>query len=112
MAANPVKIPWVSGAVFLKVVCRIGEPRPDATDVDTYPELNTQSGTVTLSCDAAKIRYRETDGRYRMLTMREWTFFIRSSDGELVNNADNTVGVYILSARTPEIGRASCRERV
>ena len=63
-----VQIPWAPGALFLHVICRLGEPRPDGSDADEYPNLMTQGGTVALTCNASRIKYRETDGRQRTLS--------------------------------------------
>lgn len=100
MTETPVLIPWAPGAQYTKVICRLGEPRPDGSDVDEYPDLMTQGGTVTITCAAKKIRYSEPDGKARMLTTRPWTFKIRPSDGELYNPESGAVGVYILSGNS------------
>lgn len=98
-----VQIPWAPGALFLRLLCRLGEPRPDGADVDTNPDLMTQTGTVTLTCDTSRIRYPEADGRKRMLSMGEHTFSIRASDGELYSPESGAVGVEVLSSLTPGI---------
>lgn len=100
MTQTPVLIPWAPGAKYTKVICRLGEPRPDGPDANEYPDLMTQGGTVTITCAAKKIRYSEPDGKARMLTTRPWTFKIRSSDGELYNPESGAVGVYILSGNS------------
>ena len=100
MTETPVLIPWAPGAQYTKVICRLGEPRPDGSDVDEYPDLMTQGGTVTITCAAKKIRYSEPDGKARMLTTRPWTFKIRPSDGELYNPESGAVGVYVLSGNS------------
>ena len=100
MTETPVLIPWAPGAQYTKVICRLGEPRPDGSDVDEYPDLMTQGGTVTITCAAKKIRYSEPDGKARMLTTRPWTFKIRPSDGELHNPENGAVGVYVLSGNS------------
>ena len=97
-----VQIPWAPGALFLHLVCRLGEPRPDGSDDGIQPDLMSQAGTVTLTCDTDRIRFPESDGRKRMLSMNEWSFSIRASDGELFTPSGE-VGVEVLSALTPGI---------
>lgn len=97
-----VQIPWAPGALFLHLVCRLGEPRPDGSDDGIQPDLMSQAGTVTLTCNTDRIRFPESDGRKRMLSMNEWTFSIRASDGELFTQSGE-VGVEVLSALTPGI---------
>lgn len=92
-----IQIPWAPGAVYTKLLCRLGEPRPDSYATDTIPDLMTQGGSVRLKCDVKRIRYTEADGRPRMLSMNEWAFNIRPSDGELLAVDSNDFGVYILS---------------
>lgn len=96
-----VQIPWAPGALFLHLVCRLGEPRPDGSDDGIQPDLMSQAGTVTLTCNTERIRFPESDGRRRMLSMNEWSFSIRASDGELFTSGE--VGVEVLSALTPGI---------
>lgn len=100
MSTTPVQIPWAPGAKYIKLTCRLGEPRPDSKDSDEMPDLMTQAGIVRLVCSAKRIKYTEADGRSRMLTTGEWLFKIRASDGELCNENSQTVGVYVLSGET------------
>ena len=93
-----VQIPWAEGAQYIKLVCRLGEPKPDSlSDQDIHPDLMTQAGTVRLTCNAKRIRYTESDGRSRMLSIDTWVFAIRESDGELYSVDDGSVGVEVLS---------------
>lgn len=101
MTTEAIQIPWAPGAIFTKLLCRLGEPSPDAVDSDENMDLKTQTGTVTLTCNAPLIRYTEADGRSRMLTSKPMTFSIRPSDGELFNSSSGVVGVSVLSASTP-----------
>lgn len=106
MTGQAVEIPWAPGANYTRIICRLGEPRPDGADVDEHPDLMTQGGSVTLTCTAKKIRYAEEDGRSRMLTTRAWTFKVRLSDGELYNPESGNVGVKILSGSSAGVDPA------
>ena len=106
MTGQAVEIPWAPGANYTRIICRLGEPRPDGTDADENPDLMTQGGTVTLACTAKKIRYAEADGRSRMLTTKAWTFKVRLSDGELYNPESGNVGVKILSGSSAGVDPA------
>lgn len=95
-----IQIPWATGGKYVKLVCRLGEPRPGHNT-----DLITQGGSVKLTCDAERIRYEENDGRFRVLPSRTWTFAIRESDGELydASSDDGGVGVYVLSGLSDRI---------
>lgn len=96
MAAEQIE--WQPGAKFIHLVCRLGLARADAADLDANPDLMTQGGTVKLSCSVPRIRYTEADGRRRMLTIASpWTYTVRASDGELVNQSTGQIGENILS---------------
>lgn len=94
------QIPWAPGAVYQKVLCRLGQPVPDGDDQDEYPDLLAQGGTVTITCNAKRIKYQEDDGRVRVLTTKPWTFQIRKTDGELYNPESGQIGVMILSGKS------------
>ena len=70
-----VQIPWAPGALFLHLVCRLGEPRPDGSDDGIQPDLMSQAGTVTLTCNTDRIRFPESDGRKRMLSTGKGAHF-------------------------------------
>lgn len=79
---SEVMIPWAPGAVYTRVLCRLGMPRPDTDPPDGNPELIPISGKVSLTANIASARYLESDARYRYLTFGTWEFSIRASDGE------------------------------
>lgn len=100
---SEVMIPWAPGAVYTRVLCRLGMPRPDTNPTDGNPELIPISGKVSLTANIASARYLESDARYRYLTFGTWEFSIRASDGELVNIPTGTIGVSILSGSSQRI---------
>lgn len=100
---SEVMIPWAPGAVYTRVLCRLGMPRPDLDPPDDHPELVPISGKVSLSANISSARYLESDARYRYLTFGTWEFSIRASDGELVNLPTGTIGVSVLSGRSARL---------
>lgn len=98
-----IQIPWVEGAKYFKVLCRLGINKPDtANDNDRYPNLTSQGGTVEITAAVSKFRYTELDGRARMVYVVTETYHIQTSTGELFD-ADGNVGVFLLDTSTPGI---------
>ena len=98
-----IQIPWVEGAKYFKVLCRLGINKPDIVDDnDRYPNLTSQGGTVEITAAVSKFRYTELDGRARMVYTVTETYHIQTSTGELFD-ADGNVGVFLLDTSTPGV---------
>ena len=98
-----IQIPWVEGAKYFKVLCRLGINKPDIVDDnDRYPNLTSQGGTVEITAAVSKFRYTELDGRSRMVYTVKETYHIQTSTGELFD-ADGNVGVFLLDTSSPGV---------
>ena len=98
-----VQIPWVEGAKYFKVLCRLGINKPDIVDDDDrYPNLTPQGGTVEITSAVSKFRYMEPDGRSRMVYTVKASYNIQPSTGEL-EDVDGNVGVFLMDTSSPGV---------
>lgn len=91
-----------AGTTYFKIICGLGEVRPDGADGDANPDLMTMSGTVVLSMAADRVRYVDGAGRVRMLVLEATTYTIQASTGELIDPQGN-VGVWLMNSASPGV---------
>ena len=100
MTSNSTEVVMSPTPRFVKVVCALGIVRHE--DLDTAPDVMTQSGTVQIVCDAGSLQYLAMNGRGRLLDLEKEVFKVRKSDGELVDSHDQ-VGLYLIDPKAESI---------